>query len=84
MIALAHLGVMPPRTLADRAPGPFEEQHDDMCWLVTEGRSWRILGIEDKTMFLDSFGELRQIDLAKAKWEKYVEGHAAMLEAMRK
>ncbi len=84
VIALALLGIMPPRTLADRAPGSFEAQHDDHMWLVTEGRAWRILAIEDKTMVLDSFGEGRQIDLSRARWEKYSEAWAAALEAMRK
>jgi hypothetical protein len=83
MIALAHLGVTPPRRLAERPPGLFEEQHDDHMWLVTEGRAWRIVGIEDMTLFLDSFGEPRQVDLAKAKWNKYCEGHAAALEAQK-
>ena len=83
VVALALLGVMPPRTLADRAPGPYEAQHDDMCWLVTEGRAWRIVGIEDAMLFLDSFGEARQIDLSRAKWEKYCEAWAAALEALR-
>ena len=35
-------------------------------------------------LFLFSFGEQRQIDLSKAKWDKYCEHHAAVLEAMRK
>ena len=50
VIALALLGIMPPRTMPDRPPGLFEEQIDDMCWFVSEGRAWRILGIEDKML----------------------------------
>jgi hypothetical protein len=83
VIALAILGIMPPRTLPDRPPGLFEEQIDDHCWFVSEGRSWRILGIEDKMLCLNSFGEEKQIDLTRAKWENYCAHHAAVLEAMR-
>ena len=54
-----------------------------MCWFVSEGRSWRILGIEDKMLMLNSFGEEWQIDLSRAKWEKYCDSWAAALEAMR-
>ena len=82
VIALALLGIMPPRTL-DRPPGLFEEQHDDMCWFVSEGRAWRILGIEDRMLFLNSFGEEKQIDLNRANWEKHTEAAVAVLEAMR-
>jgi hypothetical protein len=84
VIALALLGVMPPRTLSDRPPGPFEEQIDSHCWFVSEGRAWRVLGIEDKMLMLNSFGDEKQIDLNRAKWDKYCEHHAAVLEAMRK
>ena len=111
VIALALLGIMPPRTLPlpleykcvhghDRCdqmlPGPgcpycekterrlFEEQVDDHCWFVSEGRAWRILGIEDKMLMLNSFGDEKQIDLTRAKWDKYCEAWSAALEAMRK
>ena len=84
VVALAQLGVMPPRMTPDRPPSPFEEQQDDHTWLVTEGRAWSIVGIEDMTLFLDSFGEQRQIDLSRAKWENYCAAWAAALEAMRK
>ena len=84
IIALAGLGIMPPRTLKDRPPGLFVEQQDDHMWLVTQGRAWRIVAIEDMTMHLDSFGEPRQIDIARARWDKYCEGHAALLEAQMK
>ena len=83
VIALAQLGIMPPRTL-DRPPGLFEDQVDDQCWFVSEGRSWRILGIEDKLLCLNSFGDEKQIDLSRAKWENYCAHHAAVLEALRK
>ena len=80
VIALANLGIFP--RLTDRPPGLFEDQHDDHMWLVTEGRAWRVVGIEDMTLHLDSFGEPRQIDLSKAKWDKYCEGHEKRLAAM--
>ena len=83
VIALAILGIMPPRTL-DRPPGLFEDQVDDQCWFVSEGRSWRILGIEDKMLMLNSFGDEKQIDLTRAKWDSYCAHHAAVLEALRK
>ena len=83
VIALAILGIMPPRTLPDRPPGLFEEQIDNHCWFVSEGRAWRILGIEDKMLMLNSFGDEWQIDLSRAKWEKYCEAWAAALEALR-
>ena len=82
VIALALLGIMPPRTLTERLPGLFEAQHDEHCWLVTEGRAWRILGIEDKMLFLDSFGDKKEINLSRAKWDSYCEHHAAVLKAM--
>jgi hypothetical protein len=84
VIALALLGVMPPRTLPDRPPGPFEEQIDDHCWFLSQGRAWRILGIEDGMLMLNSFGDEWQIDLSRAKWDKYIEASAAALRAWRK
>ena len=82
VIALAILGIMPPRTLPDRLPGLFEEQIDAHTWFVSEGRSWRILGIEDKLLCLNSFGEEKQIDLTRAKVGQLLrEHHAAVLEA---
>ena len=82
VIALAILGIMPPKTLYG-APGLFEEQIDDHCWFVSEGRAWRILGIEDKMLMLNSFGDEWQIDLTRAKWEKYTAAWVQALEAMR-
>ena len=84
VIALAKLGVIPPRTLPDRLEGLFQEQIDDHCWFVSEGRAWRITGIEDKMLLLFSFGEQWQIDLSRARWENYCAHHAAVLEALRK
>ena len=82
VIALAILGIMPPRTLYG-VPGMFEEQIDDHMWLSVAARAWRIVGIEDCTLFLNSFGEEKQIDLNRANWEKHTEAAVAVLEAMR-
>ena len=82
VVALAILGIMPPKTLYG-APGLFEEQIDDHMWLSISSRAWRILGIEDRMLFLNSFGEEKQIDLNRAKWEKHTEAAVAVLEAMR-
>jgi hypothetical protein len=35
-------------------------------------------------LLLDSFGEQTQVDLSRAKWEKYCEKACEVLEAMRK
>ena len=82
IIALALLGVMPPRSLPDRPPGLFEEQHDDHCWFVSEGRAWRVVGIEDRMLMLRSgfSEEERQIALDPLeRWAKYCEAHNAQL-----
>ena len=84
VIALAGLGIMPPRTLKDRPPGLFVEQQDAHCGLIISQRWWRIVGIEDKTLFLDSFGEPKQIDLSKASWEKHNEASLVFLYAGQK
>ena len=85
VIALAH-----PRHYAAqdarRPPArPLRGADDDHCWFVSEGRAWRILGIEDKMLLPQfSFGDERQIDLTRAKWENYCAAWSAVLEAMRK
>ena len=87
MVALAVMGIMPPRNLikdVERTGACFQEQHDDHMWLTLSQRAWRIIGIEDKIMILESFGEQTQIDLSRAKWEKYIEKAGEALEAMRK
>ena len=74
VIALAKMGIMAPRSLVKDVPHSDTlegYQYDDHCWLVNE-RAWRIVAIEDQTMCLDSFGETKQVDLAAAKWDKYV------------
>jgi hypothetical protein len=79
MIALAKLHIFPPSSPRDGVR--FEEQHDDHCWLIIDQRAWRIVDAEDRTLMLDSFGEQMQIDLNKAKWEKYNEAAQRWLEA---
>ena len=88
MIALANLGLFPPRDMPDhlapRAPGLFEEQHDAHCWLVSsDARAWRVVAIEDKTMILDSFGEAKQLDITRTPWVQVIERAVAVLEGMR-
>ena len=78
IIALAVLGIVPPRTLWG-----LGYQHDDHMVLMSQGREWRIVGVEDKMMILKSDGEQWQIDLSRATWDKYVEAAAAALEARR-
>jgi hypothetical protein len=76
MIALAAFRIFPPRNLFQDTPRTtdcFEEQHDDHMWLIMSSRSWRIVTIEDRMMILDSFGDKTQVDLSRAKWEKYTE-----------
>lgn len=82
VIALAILGIMAPRSRRKDMPhdaSTFEYQHDEHCWLVNE-RAWRIVAIEDKTLCLDSFGDTKQVDLAVAKWDKYVEQRLQILQ----
>ena len=81
VIALAQLGLMPLRSHTEGQGGLFEEQVDSHCWFLSQGRAWRVLGIEDRMLCLNSFGEEKQIDLSRAKWEKYCEAAAAALEA---
>jgi hypothetical protein len=87
IIALAKLGIMPPRSLREDIPrggGCYEpDLGDDHMWLQVAGRAWRIVTIEDKMLILDSFGEAKQINLTSARWENYIEAATAMLEALR-
>jgi hypothetical protein len=80
LIALAKFGIMPPRHRGRDVPrgqGCHQEQVDDHVWLVNE-RAWRIIAIEARTLFLDSFGELKQIDMNAVNWDKYVEARCAL------
>ena len=79
IIALSQAGVRYPSLTPPRPPGVFEEQIDAHCWLISQDRAWRILGVEDGMLMLNSFGEEWQIDLGRAKWGGYVEKAAAAL-----
>lgn len=87
MIALAGLRIFPPRNLIKDVPrdGKCYEPDvgDDHMWLQIAGRAWRIVGVESRMLLLDSFGESKQIDLNKAKWEKYTEAALAAMAAAR-
>jgi hypothetical protein len=90
MIALAKLRIFPPRFLIKDIPcdGVYGYQQDDHMWLSIAGEQWRIKAIEDRTMLLErgfseDAPETKQIDLSKAKWNKYVDAAVMMLEAMR-
>jgi hypothetical protein len=82
VIALSKLKIFPPTIPENPLTSFAGEQHDGHMWFLSQGRAWRILGIEDKMLMLDSFGEQWQIDLNKAKWEKYCEAARKALEAM--
>ena len=87
MIALARLKILPPRSLIkdiERTGACFQDQHDSQMWLTMSQRAWRIVAIESRVLFLESFGEQTQVDLNRAKWEKYCEKAAEALEAMKK
>ena len=87
MVALARLRIFPPRSLIkdiERTGACFQDQHDDMMWLTMSQRAWRIIAVESRVLFLESFGEQTQVDLSRAKWEKYCEKATEALEAMRK
>ena len=87
IVALTVLGIYPPRSLIRDIPHGgqcFEEQYDAHMWLVMSQRAWRIIAIEDRMLILDSFGEQTQVDLNRAKWEKYTEKAAEALNARPK
>lgn len=79
VIALAQMGVMPPRSLKDRGPGSFMEQHDAQMWFQSQGRAWRIWRIQDGWLIVNSFGEEWHIDLKKMKWDNYTAAASAAL-----
>jgi hypothetical protein len=87
MVALARLRIFPPRSIIkdiERTGACFKDQHDSQMWLTMSQRAWRIVAIESRVLFLESFGEQTQVDLSRAKWGKYCEKAAEALEAMRK
>jgi hypothetical protein len=87
MIALARLGITPPRSLIRDIPDDGKCLEPDVgdahCWLQIAGRAWRIAGVEDKILLLESFGESKQIDLSSARWSGYIESATAYLDALR-
>jgi hypothetical protein len=58
-------------------------------WMSYAGEQWRITGIEDRMLHLEKMWfeekerETKQIDLNRARWDKYTEAAVAVLEAMR-
>ena len=83
-IALAELRIFPPRSRRKDIPRDgalYEIDHDNHCWLQINQRAWRIKTIEGGIMFLDSFGDEKQIGpFTREQWEKYVD---KALEALR-
>jgi hypothetical protein len=88
IIALAKLRVFPPRNLIKDVPRgePGGYQADDHMWLSIAGEQWRITAIEDKMLMLERGFEDKpaqmQINLATAKWGKYIEAACAVLAAI--
>jgi hypothetical protein len=93
IIALAQLGIMPPRSLLRDLPrgGPGGFQSDDHCWLMSkEGEEWRIAGIEDRVLVLKRDGEQKTVDLGSNQgvgrngvdWTKYCDNRAAALSPL--
>ena len=86
MVALAALRIFPPRNLikdVERTGACFQDQHDSQMWLTMSQRAWRIIAVEDRMLLLDSFGEQTQVDLSRAKWEKYCEKAVEVLMTLR-
>jgi len=90
IIALAKLQIMPPRSAWQDIPrtGIVEGyQSDDHMWLSIAGEQWRITAIEDKMLCLQkgfqADVETKQIDLNRARWDKYIESAVGVLDAMR-
>jgi hypothetical protein len=88
ILALAALGVMPPRSINQNIPrgGPcFQEQHNDHIWLTVKGEAWAIRSIEDKVMHLwrgwEPDVERMSIDLSRARWSSYCDAAVAFLKA---
>ena len=89
MVALAKLKIFPPRSLIKDVPhgNGTGHQYDDHMWLSIAGEQWRVTAIEDRIMILErafeDAPEVKQIDLTKAKWNKYVEAACAVIEAQK-
>jgi hypothetical protein len=84
-IALAKIGIMPPRFLHKNVPreesGGY--QADDHMWLSIRQEQWRITAVEDRMLCLEKGFEAQpetmQIDLSKVRWNKYVESAVEVL-----
>jgi hypothetical protein len=89
MVALAGVGIMPPRSEYKYLLAGLGYQQDDHMWLSISGEQWRIIAIEDRMLILnkmtfdDSKPEIMSIDLNRADWTKHTEAAVAILEAMR-
>jgi hypothetical protein len=88
ILALAALGVMPPRSINQNIPrgSPLhQEQHNDHIWLTVKGEAWAIRSIEDKVMHLwrgwEPDVERMSIDLSRARWSSYCDAAVAFLKA---
>ena len=64
MIALAHLGIMPPKTLPDRPPQAIRGEADAHMVRV-RGTDLACSGREDGLLCLNSFGDERLIALGQ-------------------
>jgi hypothetical protein len=89
VIGLAKLGIMPPRFLGQDIPRTEATGHqsDDHCWLSVNQEQWRIVGVEDKMLCLEKGfedkPETMQIDLSKARWNKYVAAATIVLDTLQ-
>lgn len=89
IVALAKLGVMPPRSAWNDIPrdGETGYQSDDHMWLSISQEQWRIVAIEDRVLHLQkgfqADVERKQIDLTQAKWDKYCDAAKMALDAQR-
>jgi hypothetical protein len=89
IIALAKLKIFPPRFLHKDVPrdesGGY--QADDHMWLSVNQEQWRITGVEDKMLCLEKGFEDKpetlQIDLSKARWNKYVAAAVMVLDMLQ-
>jgi hypothetical protein len=87
IVALAQLGIMPPRFTVKDVPRTDETgfQCDDHMWLSIAGEQWRIAAVEDRILCLergfDDKPETRQINLATAKWQKHIQAALDVLKA---
>jgi hypothetical protein len=84
-IALAQLRIFPPRFLIKDVPRTDEMgyQQDDHMWLSINQEQWRVTGVEDQTLHLQKDKQTMQIDLNRARWDKYIVAAVEVLGASR-